>query len=60
MVCKNDGSWSFCVDYCNLNSLTHNPPPRIEETLTSLTQASWFTMLDLASGYWQVEIDPRD
>lgn len=63
MVRKKDGSWRFCVDYRKLNSLTHKdafPLPRIEETLTSLTQASWFTTLDLASGYWQVGVDPRD
>ncbi|KAG1960383.1 interleukin-1 receptor accessory protein-like 1-A [Pimephales promelas] len=63
MVRKKDGSWRFCVDYRKLNSLTYKdafPLPRIEETLTSLTQASWFTTLDLASGYWQVGVDPRD
>lgn len=63
MVCKKDGSWCFCVDYRKLNSLTHKdafPLPQIEETLTSLTQASWFTTLDLASGYWQVDVDPQD
>lgn len=63
MVRKKDGSWRFCVDYRKLNSLTHKdafPLPRNEETLTSLTEASWFTTLDLASGNWQVEVDPHD
>ncbi|KAL6460732.1 hypothetical protein MHYP_G00306980 [Metynnis hypsauchen] len=32
----------------------------IEETLTTLTQSKWFSTLDLASGYWQVGMDPRD
>ena len=33
------------------------PIPRIEESLESLAGAKWFSKLDLASEYWQVELD---
>ncbi|KAF7702581.1 hypothetical protein HF521_001864, partial [Silurus meridionalis] len=63
MVKKKDGSWRFCVDYRKLNAITHKdafPLPRIEETLTTLTRAEWFSTLDLASGYWQVGVHTDD
>lgn len=34
--------------------------PRIEEDLDALTGAQWFSMLDLASGYSQVEVAEKD
>ena len=30
--------------------------PRIQDTLDCLQGAVWFTLIDLKSGYWQVEL----
>lgn len=63
LVRKKNGSWRFCVDYSKLNLVTKRdafPLPRVEDSLTSLTQSAWYSTLDLASGYWQVQVDERD
>lgn len=60
---RKDGSWRFCMYYRRLNALTHKDAyllPHIEESLTGLKAAKWYSTLDLASGYWQVEMDPSD
>ncbi len=63
LVRKKDGSTRFCVDFRKVNDLTKkdaHPLPRIDDTLDSLGGAHWFSTIDLASGYWQVEVDPSD
>ena len=60
---KKDGSYRFCVDFRRVNDVTKkdvHPIPRIDDALDSLTGTKLFSVLDLASGYWQVELDPAD
>lgn len=60
LVRKKDGTTRFCVDYRRLNHITKKdsfPIPRVDATLDALRGASWFSTLDLRSGYWQVELD---
>ena len=50
------------MDYRKLNNITRKdsyPLPRIDDTMEALQGASWFSTLDLKSGYWQVELSPE-
>ena len=63
LVRKKNGKLRFCVDYRKLNTITKKdayPLSRIDEMLNALAGSTWFFTLDLASGYWQVDIDFRD
>ena len=56
---KRDGGVRFCVDFRRMNEITRKdayPLPRIDDTLETLSQPQLFSTLDLASGYWQVEL----
>ena len=61
MVRKKDGSHRFCVDYRGLNAVTKAdtfPLPRINDLLDQLGRARYFSTLNLASGFWQIRMEP--
>ena len=60
MVPKKDGSFRFCIEFRRPNDFTVKgayPIPQVDDTLVALGGAQFFSTLDLASGYWQVELD---
>ena len=59
LVRKKDGAIRMCVDYRELNNRTIRDSyalPRIEEILDTLSGSKYFTVLDMKSGYHQVEV----
>lgn len=55
--------YRIVIDYRKLNEKTpadRYPIPEISEILDRLGKAQYFTVLDLASGFHQIEIDPAD
>ena len=58
-VKKSDGSLRLCVDYRGLNEITiknRYPLPLLQETLTRLSQAKYYTKLDIRGAYNLVRI----
>jgi hypothetical protein len=67
LVKKKDGTLRFCIDYRKLNECIQlaggqeaYPLPRISDNLDALKGAVYYSTLDLASGYWQIELHPDD
>jgi len=60
LVKRKDGRLRMCTDYRQLNNRTIKDSyalPRIEEILDSLGGMTYFSVLDMKSGYHQVEVD---
>ncbi|CAG8608012.1 7341_t:CDS:1 [Paraglomus occultum] len=67
VVQKKNGSLRFCVDYRELNAVTvpnRHPFPVMADVIADIAKdgknPQVFSALDLASGYWQVEVEPED
>lgn len=55
--------WRLVVDYRKLNDVTIDdryPIPNIEEILDKLGKCMYFTTIDLAKGFYQIEVDEKD
>lgn len=63
VVKKKNGAIRLCVDYRKLNNQTIKDAyalPNIEEAFSALTGSKWFSVMDLKSGYYQVEVEESD
>ena len=57
LIRKDDVTFRFCIDFRPLNKIMKHdlyPLPRIHDLLGQDGKSSYFTSLDLASGYWQI------
>jgi hypothetical protein len=56
---KPGGGLRFCVDYRALNKISKKdryPLPLIRETLHNISQAKWFTKLDVNAAFYKIRI----
>jgi hypothetical protein len=63
LVKKKDGSYRFCVDFRQLNSITAKskyPEPVFDQLVDELANASWFSTLDLRAGFHQILLQPGE
>ncbi|MCJ8730139.1 hypothetical protein PDJAM_G00180710 [Pangasius djambal] len=63
VVRKKNGEVRLCIDYRKLNLQTIKDAyalPNLEEAFSALTGSKWFSVLDLKSGYYQIEVEEAD
>ncbi|GKB88307.1 putative reverse transcriptase domain-containing protein [Tanacetum coccineum] len=62
-VKNKDGSFRMCIDYQELNKLTvknRYPLPRIDDLFDQLQGSSFYSKIDLQSGYHQLRVREED
>jgi hypothetical protein len=62
-VRKPGGGLRFCCDYRALNKLTRKdryPLPLIQETLSRISKAKWFTKLDVVAAFHRIRVAEGD
>lgn len=63
VVKKKNGDVRLCIDYRKLNTQTIKDAyalPNLEEAFSALRGSKWFSVLDLKSGYYQIEVEEKD
>ncbi|GFW23421.1 retrovirus-related Pol polyprotein from transposon opus [Trichonephila clavipes] len=56
-------AYRFAIDYCKLNAITKYPRyplPLINHLITNIPHTGIMSTLELKSGYFQLEISPKD
>nr|GEX18702.1 putative reverse transcriptase domain-containing protein [Tanacetum cinerariifolium] len=62
-VNKKDGTFQMCIDYRELNRLTvknRYPLPRIDDLFDQLQGSSFYSKIDMRSGYHQLSVREED
>ncbi|KAJ8369569.1 hypothetical protein SKAU_G00095970 [Synaphobranchus kaupii] len=62
-VLKASGKWRLTVDYRQLNKqvcLSRWPMAYLDETLTKVQNAAYFTSLDISNGFWTIPVCEED
>ena len=63
LIRKKDGTIRWCIDYRRVNNVTVKdafPLPSISQCLDQLSGMFYASTLDMASGYWQIELEESD
>ncbi|CAG2224304.1 unnamed protein product [Mytilus edulis] len=63
LVDKKDKTTRFCIDFRSLNSSTlaiRYPLPVIDDILTLLGAAKFYSLIDLRAGFWQIKMAEED
>ena len=59
LVTKKDDTLRFCIDFQWLNDHSEKdsyPMPKMIDTMEMMIGSKFFSMMDLKSGFWQVEM----